>query len=166
MAAARSQEMRQRALFLRFASRLRAAAARVYQQLGHREREAVYQRALAAELESMKYTCVCEHPVPVVYAASDGRLTTVAHERADIAVTQPDEFGKAGLIVLEIKRGAGPSVAGLVKEGLEQGRRYGVHLKREGRTVIGVGSVAFNKSGHKFSSPAVLSEWWADLPSK
>ena len=148
---AKLQQQRARALFLRFASRFRAACARVYQQLGHREREAVYQRALAAEFEALGYTCVCEHPVPVTYVASDGRQRTLAHERAGIAV-----WSAESVIVVEVKRGSG--VASLNKEGLQQARRYGAHLERSGTKVGGVCAATFDKTAR--ASPLTSSESW------
>jgi hypothetical protein len=41
--------------------------------------------ALGAEL-SAHYTCELEYPVPVRYGTADGRVVTLAHERADIVV--------------------------------------------------------------------------------
>jgi len=148
----RFEESKNRALFLRFISRLRNSAKRVADQLGHREREAVYQRALAAEFEALGYTSECEYPVSVVYQTSDGRQITLAHERADIAVRLP-----SGLIIVEVKRGA--QLPALVKEGLEQSRRYASHLSRAGQNVAGVCSIAFNKhKGHPQQSQ--LQEMW------
>ena len=64
------------------------AAQRVMNQLGPLHRECVYTRALAAELRARGLHASVEHPVPVVYEASNGFKDTVATERADIYINE------------------------------------------------------------------------------
>jgi len=65
---------------------LREASGRVAAQLGPLQREVVYSRALAAELRARNHVVSVEHPVPVIYVASDGFGVPVGTERADIVV--------------------------------------------------------------------------------
>lgn len=62
------------------------ALARVVGQLGSNHREAVYQRALAAELRSRGHVVALEVPVPINYVATDGFPHPVGTERADLVV--------------------------------------------------------------------------------
>lgn len=87
---------------------LQRAADLVAAQLGADHREAVYQRALAAELRATGCVVAVEAPVVVSYVASDGFSCPVAAERADMVVD-----GKA---VVELKVGAA--------DGAPQARRY------------------------------------------
>jgi len=155
---------RSRALFLRFISHLKAACALAAKQLGHREREAVYQRAVAAELEA-KYTCELEYPVPVRYVTSDNRLVTLAHERADIVVTPQHALGTSSVdgpvVVVEVKRGTTNNRT-VMPEALDQARRYATHVRRT-LPVTGVCAVLFDKTGRK--PPYIVSELW-DVPNK
>ena len=152
-----------RALFLRFISHLKAACAATAKQLGHREREAVYQRAMAEEL-GIRYTCELEYPVPVRFLTSDNRLVTLAHERADIVVTPRPFLGEGGpVVVVEVKRGL-PSSRSILPEALDQARRYATHIRRT-LPVAGVCAVLFDKTGRM--PPRVLSELWSPVaPSK
>ena len=131
---------RDRAVFLRFAADLRRAARKAAEQLGHREREAVYQRAIAAEL-SLKYTCELEYPVPVRFATSGGSVVTLAHERADIVVNPLR--GSPRVVVVEIKRGNQHT---LLREGMEQAKRYATHIARTVQ-VAGTCTVVFDRAG-------------------
>ena len=146
---------RNRALFLRFVSHLKAACALVSKQLGHREREAVYQRAIAAEL-GLQYTCELEYPVPVRFILSDGQLVTLAHERADIVVTARPGSSDQLYVVVEVKRGA-PNNRTLMPEALDQARRYALHVQRT-LPVSGVCAVIFDKTGK--IAPVITSELW------
>ena len=146
---------RNRALFLRFISHLKAACASAAAQLGHREREAVYQRAVAAELDA-QYTCELEYPVPVRFVTSDNRLVTLAHERADIVVTPRHASGDGPVVVVEVKRGA-PNNRTVMPEALDQARRYATHIRRT-LPVMGVCAILFDKTGRR--PPLVVSELW------
>lgn len=147
---------RNRALFLRFISNLKAACASAATQLGHREREAVYQRAVAAELEA-QYTCELEFPVPVRFVTSEGRTITLAHERADIVVTPRHTAALGGpVVVVEVKRGA-PGNRTVMPEAMDQARRYATHIRRS-LAVSGVCAVLFDKTGR--TPPRVMSELW------
>ena len=143
---------RERAMFLRFCSRLRKASDAVYRQLGHREREATYQRALAAEL-SAHYTCELEYPVPVRYVTADGRVVTLAHERADIVVS--DQEVSSSVWIVEVKRSTFNTTCTVLRDALDQARRYAGHI---GRTtpVGGVCAVLFDKTGR--TKPCVQGE--------
>lgn len=146
-----------RALFLRFVSHLRTASASAAKQLGHREREAVYQRAMAAEL-SVRYTCELEYPVPVRFMTSDNRLVTLAHERADIVVSPHPLANKNGpVVVVEVKRGY-LSNRTIMPEALDQARRYATHIQRT-LPVSGICAVLFDKSGR--APPRIESELWS-----
>lgn len=136
---------RNRALYLRFVSQLKAAAARAAEHLGHREREAVYQRAIAEELRQ-HYTCELEFQVPVRFVTSDNRLVTLAHERADIVATPlPTHNGDGPVVVVEVKRGLS-SNRSIMPEALDQAQRYATHLSRFMK-VSGVCAVLFDKTG-------------------
>ena len=162
---------KRRALFLRFARVLRHASRRVAGQLGHRQREAVYQRALAAELEACGYCCELEFQVPVRYVSSDGRVCTVAHERADILVSwdmmllgDDDDAAAAApfrsVAVVEVKRGFATKSG--VGEATEQARRYGENLMGWSQLhrldVTGVAVVYFDKRPK--CDPQHRSEAW------
>lgn len=142
------------ARFRRFLSELKTGAARVFDQLGHREREAVYQRALAAELEARGWQCELERPVTVSYVASDGKVTVVAHERADIQAVISNATKNPTVAIVEVKRSS-PSSA-ILTEGMNQARRYAAHLKTSGVDVGGVVAVVFSKS--KDVPPTVAAE--------
>ena len=142
------------ARFRRFLSELRAGAARVFQQLGHREREAVYQRALAAELEARGWQCELERPVTVKYVASDGKVTVVAHERADIQTVISSTSTPPTVAIVEVKRSS--PTAAVLTEGMNQARRYAEHLKSSGVDVGGTVAVVFSKS--RDVQPAIASE--------
>jgi hypothetical protein len=146
---------RRRALFLRFVSHLKSACAAAAIQLGHREREAVYQRAMAEEL-NVKYTCELEFPVPVRFVTSDNRLVTLAHERADIVVSPRPFDGDGPVVIVEVKRGL-PANRNVIPEALDQARRYATHIKRS-LPVTGVCAVLFDKSGK--TAPQIVSELW------
>lgn len=62
------------------------AMAKVIGQLGPNHREAVYQRALGAELRARGHVVALEAPVPITYVASDGFPHPVGTERADLVV--------------------------------------------------------------------------------
>lgn len=153
------QRARNRAIFRRFVSHLRSACETAAAQLGHREREAVYQRAVGAELSS-RYTCELEYPVPVRFTTSEGRLVTLAHERADIVASPlpgPPQPGSDSpqVIVVEVKRGFAGNRP-LLKDGMEQARRYASHISRTS-SVGGVCAVIFDKTG---KAPNIASEHW------
>ena len=74
------------------------ALERVVTQLGFMHREAVYQRALGAELRARGHVVALEAPVPITYLASDGFPHPVGTERADIVVDMK--------YVIELKVGA------------------------------------------------------------
>ena len=86
---------------------LREASEAVAAQLGPLQRELVYARALAAEMRARGHVVSVEHPVPVVYVASDGFEVPVGTERADMVVDN-----KA---VVEAKIGAALPAAGSVQ---------------------------------------------------
>ena len=94
---------------------LRIAATRVSSQLGSLHREAVYQRALAAELRANGYVVSVEHPVPITYTDSAGHVHPLATERADLVVDNT--------AVIEIKVAENTSAAAC-----DQARRYGAAL--------------------------------------
>ena len=62
------------------------ASARVAAQLGPLQREAAYQRALAAELRAVGCVVSVEHPVVVMYTPIDGVAVPVDSLRADLVV--------------------------------------------------------------------------------
>lgn len=145
---------RERAMFLRFCSRLRDASDAVFHQLGHREREATYQRALSAEL-SAHYTCELEYPVPVRYVTADGRVVTLGHERADIVVSERGAPSGESIWIVEVKRSTFNTTTTVLRDALDQARRYAGHV---GRTtpVGGVCAVLFDKTGR--SKPCVQNQ--------
>lgn len=151
------QAARRRAVFLRFLSHLRAACGAAALQLGHREREAVYQRAAGAELSS-RYTVELEYPVPVRFLTSDSRVVTLAHERADIVASAPEgSVGQPfGVIVVEVKKGLAGNRT-LLRDAMEQARRYASHISRTSE-VAGVCAVIFDKTGK--AAPNVAGEQW------
>lgn len=153
--AIRFESQKLAALFRRFASHLRAASVIAAQQLGHREREVVYQKAVAVEL-SRFYTCELEHPVPIRYTSSFGQVSTLTHERADIVAKPQRGAGPGPYVVVEIKRGAGGN-AYLFEEASDQARRYAAHLQQD-MPIHGVCVVLFDKTGKR--PPAVMSECW------
>ena len=126
---------------------LKRAAQNAWVQLGHREREAVYQRALAADLESAGWIVELEAPVPVWYTTlgSPGhppKTVLLAHERADIVARRPGPHQLT--VVIEVKRG------GAVSDVLDQGTRYALKL---GTAVKAVAGVQFFRS--KSQAPTV-----------
>ena len=69
---------------------IEAAAARVIGQLGPRQREVVYAKALAMELrDSYQMALQVEAPVPIVYTLASGPNVVVGAERVDILVIHP-----------------------------------------------------------------------------
>ena len=91
------------------------AAQRVMNQLGPLHRECVYTRALAVELQARGMHASVEHPVPIVYKASNGYLNTIATERADIVIN--------GSTVIEAKVGDTITDAAIT-----QATRYAAYL--------------------------------------
>ena len=121
-----------------------------WQQLGHREREAVYQRALAAELEASGWAVELEAPIPVVYTTLPGvaggarRTVVLSHDRADI-VARRSGF----IVVIEIKKG------GNLTDARDQATRYGLKLREQGNRVAGIVVARFPKSPSEF--PTIVS---------
>ena len=68
------------------------------------QKEAIYQKALAAELSAQLPTQT-EAPCPVLYTTANGATVTLANDRLDILVTPPS---RAWAAIIEIKRGATP----------------------------------------------------------
>lgn len=69
---------------------IREAASRVIDQLGPKQREVVYSKALAVELRHAANMSVeIEPPIPVVYTTANGVGVTVGVERADLMITAP-----------------------------------------------------------------------------
>ena len=69
---------------------IEAAAARVVNQLGPRQREVVYAKALAMELrDSHQMALQVEAPVPIIYTLASGPRVVVGAERVDILVIHP-----------------------------------------------------------------------------
>ena len=95
------------------------AVAKVVAQLGPTHREAVYQRALAAELRARGHVVALEAPVPITYVATDGFPHPVGTERADLTIDLKH--------VLELK--VGPA------DGAPQAARYAATLKMEALVV-------------------------------
>ena len=128
-----------------------------WKQLGHREREAVYQRALAAELEASGWSVELEAPVAVVYTTLRGtaggaqRTVVLSHDRADIVA------GRSGFtVVIEVKKG------GSIDDAQEQATRYGLKLRSQGKLVAGVVVAKFPKKPSE--SPTVVSADNLDAP--
>ena len=130
--------------FLKLATNgVRRGAQNAWAQLGHREREVVYQRALAAELEAAGWIVELEAPVPVWYTTLPApnqppRTVVLAHERADVVARRPGPTGLA--VVVEVKRG------GVTADVVDQATRYAEKL---GRPVVAVAAVQFYKSAAK-----------------
>ena len=69
---------------------IKASAERVIDQLGPRQREVVYAKALALELrEGANMSIQVEPPIPVVYTPTNGVGVIVGVERADLMVMSP-----------------------------------------------------------------------------
>lgn len=69
---------------------IRASAERVIDQLGPRQREVVYAKALALELRHADHMSVqVEPPIPVVYTPTNGVGIIVGVERADLMIMAP-----------------------------------------------------------------------------
>lgn len=131
-------------------NKLMAAALRIisrgtqnaWAQLGHRERENVYQRALAAELEAQGWCVELEAPVTVKYNTLPtethpaGRTVVLSHDRADIIARLCNQT-----VVVEVKKG-GPAKAA---EARDQVFRYAKRLKDAGSPIAGAVVVLFPK---------------------
>lgn len=127
----------------RFKRRVQKHARAVASSLGHTQREAVYQRALALELAADKYTVTTEHPIPVMYTVQrpDGptETHTLAQERADIVVTEaPIAYA------LEIKK-----ADRITADAVAQVQRYQTNYKRAtGASFRCLGVVAFPRGAN------------------
>lgn len=140
------------AAFIRLATNgVDRGAQHAWEQLGHREREAVYQRAVAAELEAAGWIVELEAPVPVWYTTLQGtclpsKTVLLSHDRADIVARRPGPHGLS--LVVEVKRG------GAVADVLDQATRYALKL---GNAVKAVAAVQFFKTAHKAPTVTIAS---------